>query len=99
MIGNNRLHDLMATSDCDFVSGIDGPANFFRIFFMWRCFSCRQPRRLRATFITASRQAGVNERYLKRSIGHRPGDIMGTHDAAVSVEEMRQGVVDVFLVA
>ena len=56
-----------------------------------------KPHELRATFITLARQAGCDERYLKRYVGHSPGDIMGTHYEAVAVEDMRRRVVDVFL--
>ena len=60
-------------------------------------FARLRPHELRATFITLARQAGSEERELKRYIGHSPRDIMGMHYEAVSAEALRRGVVDVFL--
>ena len=60
-------------------------------------FAKLRPRELRSSFVTLARQAGVNERSLKRYVGHTPGDIMGTNYEAVKIDDLRTKVVDVFL--
>lgn len=40
---------------------------------------------------------GGKDRYLKRFIGHTPGDVLGTHYQAVTVADLKREVVDRFL--
>lgn len=69
-------------------------------------FRCVRPERalpeafvfqkLRATFATLASLAGSRERYLKRQLGHTPGDILGTHYEAVSPDDLRREVLKPF---
>ena len=50
------------------------------------------PRRLRASFATMLRHAGVDRDYIKRYVGHAPGDVLAIHYEANPLEVLRERV-------
>lgn len=51
-------------------------------------------RKLRASFITMCSRAGVPRNLIKRYIGHSQDDVMGRHYEAVTVDDLRQGLLE-----